>query len=57
MSCAAAERTSSRASMAPVPHMSRASRGSEVPVPPPTAFHCATVRRTTSAITQVPMAK
>jgi hypothetical protein len=41
-----------------VSHISRvAERGSEVPVPPPTAFHCATSSRTTSAITQVPMAK
>jgi hypothetical protein len=58
MSRAAALRTSNRVSIGPVSHMSPvADRGSDVPVPPPTAFHCATRSRTTSAITQVPIAK
>ena len=34
-----------------------ASRGKEVPVPPPSIFHCASASRTTSAMTQLPMAK
>ena len=58
MSLAAALETPSHSLTGPTPSMSRVvPLGSEVPVPPPSAFHWLRPSRAISAATQVPMAK
>ena len=59
MSRAAAVRTSKSAAIEVDAERSTrvASTGSDVPVPPPSAFTCASTSRNTSATTHVPMAK